>query len=198
MTNLSDEEMTQARWAAGDTLSRSWERLHQLGVVTETTTACLPNPPPPDLSIEDHLFECLDRLRYWLSAVQEIHASTFTEFLSAHFQARWSESRNGPTSPPCIHPPKDVIKAKKGVWRRGLKDLMGWITRGGRDHAYGGLLSGGFIPEEEGAGGGSSPNGAEERADVGDGDGIHGDWLVLPSGDRSPGDLSGRTEPRPS
>ena len=31
----------------------------------------------------------------------------------------------------------------------GLKDLMGWITRG-LDHTYGGLLSGGFIPEGEG------------------------------------------------
>ena len=44
LTNLSDEDMTQVRWAAGETLSRSWERLHKLGVVTETTTVCLPNP----------------------------------------------------------------------------------------------------------------------------------------------------------
>jgi hypothetical protein len=39
--------------------------------------------------------------------------------------------------------------AKKGVWRRGLRDLMGWITKG-RDHVYGGLLSGGFLQEGEG------------------------------------------------
>ena len=50
---------------------------------------------------------------------------------------------------PCIHPPKDFNKVKKGVWRRGLKDLMGWITKG-RDHVYGGLLSGGFLQEGEG------------------------------------------------
>ena len=38
VTHLSDEDMTQARWAAGKTLSRSWRQLHQLGAVAETTT----------------------------------------------------------------------------------------------------------------------------------------------------------------
>ena len=141
--------MTQARWVSDETLSRSWERLHQLGVVTETTTACLPNPHPSDFSIEDHLFECLDRIKCWLSAAQEIQTSMFTEFLRAHFRSRWAEGRNGPSPSPCIHPPKDFIKTKKGVWRRGLKDLMGCITRG-HDHTYGDLLNGGFIPEGEG------------------------------------------------
>ena len=45
VTNLSDEDMTQERWATGETLNRSWERLHQLGVLTETTTACPSSPP---------------------------------------------------------------------------------------------------------------------------------------------------------
>jgi hypothetical protein len=50
----------------------------------------------------------------------------------------------------CIHPPKDFTKATKDNWRIGLKDLIRWITRG-HDHIYGGLLSGGLIPEGEGA-----------------------------------------------
>ena len=149
VTNLSDEDMTQARWAAGKTLSRSWRQLHQLGAVAETTTACLPNPLPPNFLIEDHLFECLERLKCWLSAVQEIHTNSFTEFLRAHFRSRWTEGRDGTSPPPCIHPPRELSKAKRGAWRRGLRDLMGWITMG-RDHAYGGLLSGGFLQEGEG------------------------------------------------
>ena len=49
----------------GETLNRSWDLLHQLGVVTETTTVCLPNPLPLDLSIEssDYLVECLVQLQ---------------------------------------------------------------------------------------------------------------------------------------
>ncbi len=109
----------------------------------------LPNPLPMDFLIEDHLFECLERLKCWFSAVQEIHTSSFTEFLRAHFRSRWTEGRDGTFLPPCIHPPRDLNKAKKGVWRRGLRDLMGWITMG-RDHDYGGLLSGGFLQEGEG------------------------------------------------
>ena len=115
-----------------------------IGVVTETTTACLPNPLPMDFLIEDHLFECLERLKCWLSAVQEIHTSSFTEFLRDHFRSRWTEGRDGTSPPPCIHPPRELIKSKKGAWRRGLRDLMGWITMG-HDHPYGGLLSGGFL-----------------------------------------------------
>ena len=102
VTNVSDEDMTQARWVAGVTLTRSWDRLNQLGVVTETTTTCLPNPLPPDFSIEDHLFECLERLKCWLSSVQEIHTSTFTEFLRTHFRSRWTEGRNGSSAPPAF------------------------------------------------------------------------------------------------
>ena len=74
---------------------------------------------------------------------------TFTEFLRVHYRARWVKGRNGSSPPPFIHPPRDFSKSKKGVWRRGLKDLMGWITKG-RDHVYGGLLSGGFLQEGEG------------------------------------------------
>ena len=59
--------------------------------------------------------------------------------------------------------------------------VAGQITGGGRE-----------------AGGGSSTNGAKERADVGGGDGINGGWLDFSPGDRSPrGDLAGRTVPRP-
>ena len=81
--------------------------------------------------------------------IQEIHASSFTEVLRDHFRTRWTEDRNGTSPPPCIHPPREFRKAKKGVWRRGLKDLMARITKG-RDHVYGGLLSGGFLQEGEG------------------------------------------------
>ena len=38
----------------------------------------------------------------------------------------------------------------KGIWRKGLKDFIRWITRG-RDHLYGGFLSGGLVPEGAGA-----------------------------------------------
>jgi hypothetical protein len=54
----------------------------------------------------------------------------------------------------------DFTIGKKDRWRRGLKNLIRWIKRG-RDHIYGGLLSGGLIPEGEGApgaGGGSGPD----------------------------------------
>jgi hypothetical protein len=83
---------------------------------------------------------------------QETHTLTFTEFLSSHFQAKWAGEGNGSVSPPCIHPPKDFTKGKKDIWRRGLIDLMRWIPRG-RDHIFGGLLSGGLIPEVPGSGG---------------------------------------------
>jgi hypothetical protein len=51
--------MMQARWEAGETLRRSWEYLHQIGVAVENILACLPNPLPPDSQFEEHLFECL-------------------------------------------------------------------------------------------------------------------------------------------
>ena len=99
VTNLSDEDMTQARWVAGKTLSRRWRQLHQLGVVVETTTACFPNPLPLDFLIEDHLFECLERLKCWLSVVQGIHTSSFTEFLRSHFRVRWTKVEMGHLPP---------------------------------------------------------------------------------------------------
>ncbi len=75
------------------------------------------------------------------------HTLTFAEFLSAHFQAKWTEEvEGGPFPSPCIHPPKDFVKGTKGNWRSGLKDLMRWITWG-RFHLYGGILSGGLLPE---------------------------------------------------
>jgi len=40
-------------------------------------------------------------------------------------------------------------RAPGGGDSNGLKDLMRWITLG-RDHAYGGTLRGGFIPEGQG------------------------------------------------
>ena len=111
-TNLSEEEMTRARWATGETLSRSWVRLHQMGVVGETTTVGLPNPLPRDFEIEDHLFDCMKQLEQWLTTTQEIQTSTFTEFLSAHFQTKWVEGDKGAFPPPCIHPPNNFIKGK--------------------------------------------------------------------------------------
>ena len=155
VTNLSDEDMTQARRSAGETRSRSWERLHHLGVVTETTTVCLPNLLSPDFSIEDHLFECLEWLKCWLSVVQEIHV-------------RGTQRPHG----------MDNMGTRPCLWR---SSEWGFLTGGGRE-----------------AGGGSRTNGAKERADVGDGDGINGDRLVFSPGDRSPrGDLTGRTVSRP-
>jgi hypothetical protein len=101
------------------------------------------------LRIENYLFNFLGQFQRWQAAAQEIHRDTFTEFLSAHFAKRWFEGRDGPSPPPCVHPPKDFDKAKKGTWRRGLKNLMQWIMLG-RDHAYEGTLRGGFIPKGEG------------------------------------------------
>ena len=37
LTDLSEEELTETRWASDETLSRSWEHLHQIGAVEETT-----------------------------------------------------------------------------------------------------------------------------------------------------------------
>jgi hypothetical protein len=54
-----------------------------------------------------------------------IHTRTFADFLSAHFQAKWTEQAEGGPSgslpSPCIHPPRDLIKGRKGNWRRGSK-----------------------------------------------------------------------------
>ena len=88
LTELSEKELTEARWASVETLSRSWEHLHQIGAVEVTTLVRLSNPPPWDFHIEDHLFECLLRR---LDSTQEIHTLTFTEFLNAHFQVKWKE-----------------------------------------------------------------------------------------------------------
>ena len=50
------------------------------------------------------------------------HTLTFAEFLSAHFQAKWTEEAGGGSFPsPCIHPAKDFIKGMKDRWRSGLK-----------------------------------------------------------------------------
>jgi hypothetical protein len=60
-----------------------------------------------------------------------IHTRTVAEFLSAHFQARWTgEAGGGSLSSPCIHPPRDLVTGRKGNWRSGLKDLqMGKIEK---------------------------------------------------------------------
>ena len=60
--NLSKEQLTEARWATGRTLGRSWERLSRAGVVEESVSLCLPNPLPLDFSIEHHLDKCRDQL----------------------------------------------------------------------------------------------------------------------------------------
>ncbi len=74
------------------------------------------------------------------------HTLTFAEFLSAHFQTKWTEEGGGSLPSPCIHPPRDLVKGRKGKWRSGLKDLMWWISWGSL-HLYGGILSGGLLPE---------------------------------------------------
>jgi hypothetical protein len=124
---------------------------------------------------------------------QETHTLTFTEFLSSHFQAKWAGEGNGSLSPTCIHPPKDFTKGKKDIWRRGLIDLMRWIPRG-RDHIFGGLLSGGLIPEGEGVG----PDRAT-KARIMDGNvGINGDRMVHPPGSGgTDGDLTRRSGSHP-
>ena len=58
-----------------------------------------------------------------------IHTVTMAEFLSTHFQSKWTEETGGGSIPsPCIHPPGDLVKGRKGNWRSGLKDLMRWIS----------------------------------------------------------------------
>jgi hypothetical protein len=80
-----------------------------------------------------------------------MRTQTVAEFLSAHFQAKWTEEAGGGLlPPPCIHPPRDLVKGGKGKWRSGLKDLIRWISWG-RFHLYGGILSGGLLPEGAGA-----------------------------------------------
>ena len=76
-----------------------------------------------------------------------IHTVTLAEFLCAHFQAKWTQEAGvGSIPSPCIHPPGDLVKGRKGNCRSGLTDLMRWISWG-RFHLYGGILSGGLLPE---------------------------------------------------
>ena len=125
LTELSEEELTEARLTSDETLSRSWEHFHQIGSVEVTTLVHLSNPPPREFHIEDHLYESLSRLQRRLDSTQEIYTLTFMEFLSAHFQVKWKEEVGRGSSPsPYIHPPKDFIKGMKGRWRKGLKDFM--------------------------------------------------------------------------
>ncbi len=80
------------------------------------------------------------------------HTLTLAEFLSAHFQAKWTDEAGGGSLPsPCIHPPRDLVKGRKGNWRSSLiKDLMWWISWG-NFHSYGGILSGCLLSEGVGA-----------------------------------------------
>ena len=79
------------------------------------------------------------------------HTLTLAEFLSSHFQAKWTKEIEGGGLPSsCILPPRDLVKGRKSSWRSGLKDLMRWIS-GGRLHLYGGILSGCLLPEGTGA-----------------------------------------------
>jgi hypothetical protein len=65
---------------------------------------------------------------------------TVAEFLSAHFQTKWTEEAGeGLLPPPCIHPPRDLVKGGRDSWRRGLKDLIRWISWG-RFHLYAGIV----------------------------------------------------------
>jgi hypothetical protein len=60
-----------------------------------------------------------------------IHTRTLVEFLSAHFQTKWTEKTEGGSIPPdYIHPPRDLVKGRQGNWRSGLKDLIRWISWG--------------------------------------------------------------------
>ncbi len=79
------------------------------------------------------------------------HTLTIAEILSAHFQSKWTEeSGGGSLLSTCIHPPRDLVKGRKENWRSGLKDLMRWMSWG-NFHLYGGILSGGLLPEGVGA-----------------------------------------------
>jgi hypothetical protein len=107
--------------------------------------------PAPDTP---RVFEVLGGPREESPALGEgdttIHTRTVAEFLSAHFQAKWTEEAGGGSLPsPCIHPPRDLVKGRKGNWRSGLKDLIRWISWG-RFYLYGDILSGGLLPEGAG------------------------------------------------
>ena len=85
--------------------------------------------PAPDTP---RVFEVLGGPRKVSPALGEgdtaMRTQTVAEFLSAHFQAKWKEEAGGGLlPPPCIHPPRDLVKGGKGKWRSGLKDLIRWI-----------------------------------------------------------------------
>ncbi len=107
--------------------------------------------PAPDTP---RVFEVLGDPREENSSLGEgdtvMRTRTVAEFLSAQFQAKWTEEAGGGLLPsPCIHPPRDLVKGGKGNWRSGLKDLIRWISWG-RFYLNEGILSGGLLPENTG------------------------------------------------
>ena len=149
-TNLSKEQLAEAKWAACRTLGRSWERLSQAGIVAESeaTSLCLPNPLPPDFSFEHHLGSCRDRLNLWQTVRTGIQTESLSEFLSYHFLAKWERSPDQFSTQRVIYPPKELEDGKEEKWRKGVKDLLRWGMNGQR-HAYAGILSGGFYQREK-------------------------------------------------
>jgi hypothetical protein len=106
--------------------------------------------PAPDAP---RVFEVLGDPREESPALGEgdtvMRTRTVAEFLSAHFQAKWTEEAGGGRLPSlCIHPPRDLVKGRQ-VWRRGLKDLIRWISWG-RFYLNAGILSGGLLAENAG------------------------------------------------
>jgi hypothetical protein len=75
-------------------------------------------PPAPDIP---KIIEVLDGPWEESPALGDgdtvIRTSTIAEFLSAHFQAKWTVEAGGRSLPsPCIHPPRDLVKERKGNW----------------------------------------------------------------------------------
>jgi hypothetical protein len=147
--NLSKEQLTETRWAAGRTLGWSWERLSRVGVVEESTSLCLPNPLPLDFSIEYHLDKCKDQLNLWHTTRTGVQTNSLSEFLSYHFLVRWERSPDQFSPPRVIYPPKELADGKGEKWRKGVKDLLSWGWNG-QHHALAGILNGGFLLEGEG------------------------------------------------
>ena len=52
--HLSEEQILESRCVEGESLNQCWGNLSQTRIMGESTSLCLPNPPP-EFSIEDHL-----------------------------------------------------------------------------------------------------------------------------------------------
>ena len=114
----------------------------------ESKSLCLPNPLPPDFSIEDHLGKCRDQLNLGQTVRTGIQTKSLSEFLSYHFRTKWERSPDQFSPPLVIHPPEEYADGKGEKWRTGVKDLMRRAMYD-RRHALAGILSGGVLPGGE-------------------------------------------------